>query len=75
MRRAPLPACSFESRISRYQAVARTDRRYASRLTIPVLQLGLPDDFVEHGEPAGLLAECCLSAEAIVQRVQELLAG
>jgi 1-deoxy-D-xylulose-5-phosphate synthase len=48
---------------------------HASRLTIPVLQLGLPDTFIEHGDPAGLLAECGLNAEGIVARVQELLAG
>ncbi|MCC6532944.1 MAG: 1-deoxy-D-xylulose-5-phosphate synthase [Burkholderiales bacterium] len=46
-----------------------------SRIAIPVLQLGLPDAFVEHGDPAGLLAECGLSTDAIVLRVQELLAG
>ncbi len=47
----------------------------ASRLAVPVLQLGLPDAFVEHGDPAGLLAECGLTSGGIVARVQELLAG
>jgi 1-deoxy-D-xylulose-5-phosphate synthase len=48
---------------------------HANRLTMPVLQLGLPDQFVEHGDPALLLAECGLNAEGILQRVQDLLAG
>jgi len=41
-------------------------------LAISVLQLGLPDQFVEHGDPATLLALCGLDAagieRAIVQR-------
>jgi 1-deoxy-D-xylulose-5-phosphate synthase len=45
------------------------------RLATPVLQLGLPDAFVEHGDPAGLLAECGLDAEGILARVREVLAG
>jgi 1-deoxy-D-xylulose-5-phosphate synthase len=48
---------------------------HASRLSIPVLQLGLPDAFIEHGDPTGLLAEVGLNADGIVARVQELLAG
>jgi len=45
------------------------------RLATPVLQLGLPDAFVEHGDPAGLLAECGLDAAGILARVREVLAG
>jgi 1-deoxy-D-xylulose-5-phosphate synthase len=48
---------------------------HASRLSVPVLQLGLPDQFIEHGDVALLLAECGLNAEGIVARVRELLAG
>jgi 1-deoxy-D-xylulose-5-phosphate synthase len=48
---------------------------HANRLTVPVLQLGLPDQFVEHGDPALLVAECGLNAQGILQRVQEVLAG
>ena len=44
----------------------------AAGLAMPVLQLGLPDVFVEHGDPAKLLAMCGLDAAgieaAIVQR-------
>ncbi|MEJ5209817.1 MAG: 1-deoxy-D-xylulose-5-phosphate synthase [Burkholderiales bacterium] len=35
-----------------------------------VLQLGLPDRFVEHGDPAGLLAELGLNAAGVVAAVQ-----
>ena len=44
----------------------------AAAVMMPVLQLGLPDHFVEHGDPAKLLALCGLDAAgieaAIVQR-------
>lgn len=36
-----------------------------------VLQLGLPDRFVEHGDPAGLLAELGLNAAGVVAAVQK----
>ncbi|MGB3429823.1 MAG: 1-deoxy-D-xylulose-5-phosphate synthase [Burkholderiaceae bacterium] len=36
----------------------------------PVLQLGLPDQFVDHGDSAVLLAECGLDAEGIVASVR-----
>ncbi len=38
-------------------------------LTTPVLVLGLPDEFVEHGDPAKLLAKCGLDAAGIEQAV------
>ncbi|MFO1226690.1 1-deoxy-D-xylulose-5-phosphate synthase [Roseateles sp.] len=34
-------------------------------IDIPVLQLGLPDEFVEHGDPAKLMAACGLDAAGI----------
>jgi 1-deoxy-D-xylulose-5-phosphate synthase len=37
----------------------------AAGLSVPVLQLGLPDKFVEHGDPARLLALCGLDAAGI----------
>ena len=37
----------------------------AAAVTLPVLQLGLPDSFVEHGDPAQLLALCGLDAAGI----------
>jgi 1-deoxy-D-xylulose-5-phosphate synthase len=37
---------------------------------LPVLQLGLPDKFVEHGDPAKLLALCGLDAAGIEQSIR-----
>jgi 1-deoxy-D-xylulose-5-phosphate synthase len=34
-------------------------------IAVPVLQLGLPDEFVEHGDPAKLMALCGLDAPGI----------
>jgi len=36
-----------------------------ARIEIPVLNLGLPDAFIEHGDPAKLLAQCGLDAAGI----------
>jgi 1-deoxy-D-xylulose-5-phosphate synthase len=41
----------------------------AAGLATPVLRLGLPDEFVEHGDPAKLLAMCGLDAAGIEQSV------
>jgi 1-deoxy-D-xylulose-5-phosphate synthase len=41
----------------------------AAGVTLPVLQLGLPDHFVEHGDPAKLIAMCGLDAAGIEQSV------
>jgi 1-deoxy-D-xylulose-5-phosphate synthase len=42
----------------------------AEGLTLPVLQLGLPDVFVEHGDPAKLLALHGLDAAGIEASVR-----
>ena len=42
----------------------------AARIEIAVLVLGLPDVFVEHGDPAKLLAQCGLDAAGIEQSIQ-----
>ena len=42
-------------------------------VTVPVLQLGLPDRFVEHGDPAKLLAACGLDQDGIVRAVRARL--
>ena len=34
------------------------------------IQIGLPDSFVEHGDPAGLLKECGLDSEGIIGKVR-----
>ncbi len=38
-------------------------------LAVPVLQLGLPDVFTEHGDPAAILAACGLDAAGIEQSI------
>ncbi len=45
----------------------------AQGLATPVLQLGLPDQFVEHGDPAQLLADCGLDRAGIVAAVRARL--
>jgi 1-deoxy-D-xylulose-5-phosphate synthase len=41
----------------------------AAQVNVPVLQLGLPDRFVEHGDPAGILAAMGLDAAGIERSV------
>jgi 1-deoxy-D-xylulose-5-phosphate synthase len=36
----------------------------------PVLQIGLPDRFVDHGDPAVLLGECGLDADGIAEAIR-----
>jgi 1-deoxy-D-xylulose-5-phosphate synthase len=43
----------------------------AQGIETPVLQLGLPDYFVEHGDPAQLLADCGLDAAGIARTIRE----
>jgi 1-deoxy-D-xylulose-5-phosphate synthase len=47
----------------------------AAGIVKPVMMLGLPDEFVEHGEPARLLSLCGLDAAGIEQAVRDRLAG
>jgi 1-deoxy-D-xylulose-5-phosphate synthase len=46
----------------------------ADGLAVPVLQLGLPDTFVEHGDPHVLLADCGLDRDHILRAIRERLA-
>ncbi len=41
----------------------------AARIQVPVLTLGLPDEFIEHGDPAKLLSLCGLDAAGIEQSI------
>jgi len=41
----------------------------AAGLNRPVLQLGLPDDFIEHGDPVKLMSRCGLDAAGIEQSI------
>jgi len=45
----------------------------ADGLATPVLMMGLPDAFVEHGDPQQLLADCGLDAHGIVRAVRARL--
>jgi len=49
---------------------AVTEALQAAGLCLPVLQLGLPDVFIEHGDPAKLLAAQGLDAAGIRQSIQ-----
>ena len=42
----------------------------AAGVAMPILHLGLPDAFVDHGEPAFLLARCGLDADGIARAVE-----
>jgi 1-deoxy-D-xylulose-5-phosphate synthase len=44
---------------------AVTEALNAVGLSVPVLQLGLPDEFVEHGDPVKLMSLCGLDAAGI----------
>jgi len=43
----------------------------ANGLALPMLQLGLPDKVLEHGDPQTLLSMCGLDAAGIEQAVQQ----
>jgi 1-deoxy-D-xylulose-5-phosphate synthase len=45
----------------------------AHNVTIRVIQLGLPDTYIDHGNHAQMLAECGLSSDGIVHRVNQAL--
>jgi 1-deoxy-D-xylulose-5-phosphate synthase len=45
----------------------------AAGLAVPLLQLGLPDQFVEHGDPQQLLADCGLDAVGIARAIRQRL--
>jgi 1-deoxy-D-xylulose-5-phosphate synthase len=45
----------------------------AAGLAVPLLSLGLPDTFVEHGDHAQLLADCGLDAQGIARTIRERL--
>ena len=53
---------------------AVTEALTAAGIVKPVLQLGLPDKFIDHGEVPQLLAQCGLDAAGIVTSVKARLA-
>ncbi|MBI2311978.1 MAG: 1-deoxy-D-xylulose-5-phosphate synthase [Betaproteobacteria bacterium] len=44
-------------------------------LAVPVLQLGLPDAFLDQGDPAQLLAQCGLDKDGLVRAIRTRLAA
>ncbi len=40
----------------------------------PVLQIGLPDEFVKHGAPAEIIAELGLDAKGLLQKIETFIA-
>ena len=46
----------------------------AHGVTVPLLQLGLPDSFIEQGDPVQMLADCGLNADGIVRSIRAQLA-
>jgi 1-deoxy-D-xylulose-5-phosphate synthase len=42
----------------------------AHGIAVPLLQLGLPDAFIDHGDPARQLAQCGLDARGIVASIR-----
>ena len=47
----------------------------AAGVTVPFLQLGLPDQFIEHGDPAKLLSMCGLDAAGIEKSIVQRFGG
>ena len=43
----------------------------ADGISVPMLHLGLPDAFVEHGDPQLLLADCGLDSQGIARAIRE----
>jgi 1-deoxy-D-xylulose-5-phosphate synthase len=43
----------------------------AAGIVMPLLQLGLPDRFIDHGDPAVLMSQCGLDAEGIAASVRQ----
>ncbi|MEX2476184.1 1-deoxy-D-xylulose-5-phosphate synthase [Marinobacter sp.] len=52
---------------------AVTECLNARELCLPVLQLGLPDTFIDHGKPGELLSDCGLDADGIHEAVKARL--
>jgi 1-deoxy-D-xylulose-5-phosphate synthase len=44
-------------------------------INIPMLHLGLPDEFIEQGDPVQMLVDCGLDAAGIALSIREKLAG
>jgi len=45
----------------------------AMRIVTPILCLGLPDTFIEHGDHATMLAACGLDANGIIAAIEQII--
>ena len=54
---------------------AVTELLHARGITLPVLQLGLPDVYIDHGDQTQMLADCGLSADGIAVAIEGRLRG
>jgi 1-deoxy-D-xylulose-5-phosphate synthase len=62
-----------ESVVSGGAGSAVAEALAADGVAVPLLMLGLPDRFVEHGDPQQLLADCGLDAAGIARAIRERL--
>ncbi|TDT37865.1 1-deoxy-D-xylulose-5-phosphate synthase [Halospina denitrificans] len=53
---------------------AVSEHLHSAGIAVDLLQLGLPDRFIDHGKPAEQLADCGLDVDSIQQSIQERLA-
>jgi 1-deoxy-D-xylulose-5-phosphate synthase len=47
----------------------------AAGIVMPLLQLGLPDRFIDHGDPAVLMSQCGLDADGIAASIRKRFAA
>ena len=52
---------------------AVTEYLHEQGITVPVLQLGLPDTYIDHGDQTQMLADCGLSAMGIAASIEKRL--
>lgn len=48
---------------------------HSQQLHIPLLQLGLPDSYIDHGDQTEMLAECGLSVDGIAESIAQRVAN
>src|SRR5690554_5940706 len=73
--RGRLPVTGEESAIMGGAGSTVNEWLLAQGIQIPVLNLGLPDIYVEHDKPASMLAECGLDAAGIERAIRQRLAS
>ncbi len=64
-----------ENAVAGGAGAAVAERLAALGIVVPILQLGLPDAFIEHGDHAAMLADCGLDAAGIERAVSQRLAA